>query len=348
MDKLSTFFEYEDRVRARTGFRELEATNPIMARHLTTLGGTASAALLGMNKYVGKRDVYEYMIRDPRDIVPDDNMAMAIGRHFEPLIIKWYSEHIAHLNAGETLTDISRPWSTVQVDAIDDKGDGVEIKTAGSDRKTKWGKREWGKGNTHNPDGSLLKADEQVPSNYYCQVQKQMYIMDNQLSHLCVMFRDTCEFRTYTIKRNDDLIKRIIEAEDDFVFNHLIPRNPPIEEFSVTADVGIINPPALKTKEDGFAIADRDMLKAIVAYKNAKSKEKLYSDTASKLGAHIVSRLTHCNCDVLGLASGRELAHIMGYSRTTLDSKALKKDYPDLYKQYSKTTTTKPILYLKA
>lgn len=348
MDKLSIYLEYEDKVRAKTGFKELEATNPIMARHLTTLGGTASAALLGMNKYVSKRDVYEYMTRDPRDIVPDDNMAMAVGRHFEPLIIEWYSENIAHLNAGETLTDISRPWSTVQVDAVDNEENGVEIKTAGSDRKTKWGVREWGKGNTYNPDGSLLKADEQIPSYYYCQVQKQMYIMDNHLSHLCVMFRDTCEFRTYTIKRNDDLIKRIIEAEDDFVFNHLIPRNPPIEEFSVTADVGILNPPALKVKDNGFAIADRDMFKAIVAYCDAKEKEKMFAETASKLGAHIVSRLTHENCDVLGTASGRELAHITCSKRTSFDSKKFKADHPDLWEQYSKSTTTKPILYLKA
>lgn len=338
-DRFDTYMEWCRKKKASKGWKQLNEHDPIEARHRISLGGTSDAALLGMHPYLTSQDVWEEMTSE--DYTPGDNasIAMRIGIELEAIIIDWYGKNVRPVGPGETLSDITRPWSAAQIDSIEvDSGLGVEIKTTGSNRKNSHGVREWGKGMKDN--------DNTIPRHYYIQVQKQMLLLGTPRQYVACLFRDSAEIRVYMIERDEEMISRIIKAEDEFMFENVIPGVKPVANFDALAERGIYETRKLE-ETGGDAIADKSILKAVAAYRSAKAKEKLYSDLASKLGAHISSRMTHEDASRLILPTGQEIASLRSSVRKTFDSRTFKAQHPDVYEKFIKTTITRPVLYIK-
>lgn len=338
-DRFVTYMEWCGKKKTSEGWQKLLKSHPIEARHRISLGGTSDAALLGMHPYFTSQDVWETMTSEDYTPADEPGIAMKIGIELEAVVAEWYDANISPVRPGETLTDITRPWSAAQIDAIDVKsGFGLEIKTTGSNRKNRYGVREWGKGMQDN--------DNTIPRHYYVQVQKQMLLLGTPAQYVACLFRDSAEIRVYRIERDEGMISRIIRAEDEFMFENVIPGVKPIVNFDELTVKGIYETQGLEAS-DGDALADKPVLKALAAYKDAKKKEKLYGDLASKLGAHISSRITHEGASRLILPSGHELAVLKSSTRKTFDSRTFKAQHPDTYEQFVKTTVTKPVLYVK-
>ena len=78
--------------------------------------------------------------------------------------------------------------------------DGLEVKTAGSDR-------EWGE------DGLTASVGQMViPLHYFLQVQHQMAVMGWSVIDVAVLIGHD-SFRVYTVPRDDEVIERLIGAE---------------------------------------------------------------------------------------------------------------------------------------
>lgn len=175
--------------------------------HLTA---TDSAALMGLSRYKTAYDVY----KDKLGLSPEKpiNTAMQAGIDNEPVARKILSKHDEidyqpmvfesgeHTFAGASLDAISPDWKK-----------GGEIKCVG--------------------EKTFDRAiNDDIDEEYIIQCQKQIYVADLQKWSLFFMLVSgpnlgaTCKIN---IKRDEPFIKKMVKAEKDFWFNHILPQIPP-------------------------------------------------------------------------------------------------------------------------
>lgn len=168
------------------------------------LGSSDVAAVVGLNPYRSKIDVYNVK----RGIVEDNvgNIDAVIhGNYAEPGILSHYEDTTgAALTRGKdigTLSHPDHPWAMATPDAIAEKNGSrwiVEAKEAGWTVAHRWG-----------PAGT-----EEVPDEYLVQCQWQMFVMDIDRCDLHASVDR--QFRTYTIRRNEALIGQLFARALDF------------------------------------------------------------------------------------------------------------------------------------
>jgi putative phage-type endonuclease len=81
--------------------------------------------------------------------------------------------------------------------------------------KTSFSREKWGEPGT-----------DEVPFNYLIQVQHQMAVTGYDEADIAVLISGN-EFRYYTIQRDEDIIRRIVEAENEFWYEHVLSDLPP-------------------------------------------------------------------------------------------------------------------------
>jgi len=175
--------------------------------HLTA---TDTAAIMGLSKWKTAKDVYD----DKMGLSPEKpmNAAMKAGVENEPVARKILSkydeidyqpmvfEHGEHAYAGASMDAISPDWKR-----------GVEIKCVG--------------------EKTFDRAiNDDIDKEYFIQCQKQMYVADLENWSLFFMLVSghnigaTCKIN---VKRDDKFIKKMLTAEKNFWFDHILPKIPP-------------------------------------------------------------------------------------------------------------------------
>lgn len=94
--------------------------------------------------------------------------------------------------------------------------------------------------------------------------------------------------------------------------------------------------------KDGKITVAEDMVNKIIEFNKAK-KEMEYQETLLKEGLLNAMKETGIKNFVI---NGLSATVKEGSTRTTIDSKRLKTECPDIYQAYSKTTEVKPSLVL--
>jgi len=177
--------------------------------HLTA---TDTAKIMGLSKWGTATDVYQ----DKMGLVPEKpmNAAMKAGVENEPVARKLLSLEYGFDFEPAVYESGEYPFMGASLDAITKYGKkGGEIKCVG--QKTY---------------GRAWEGD--IDEEYRIQCQKQMFVSDLQEWILFFMLVDKEEHKdklTYniTIKRDEAFIAKMIKAENDFWFNHIIPQIPP-------------------------------------------------------------------------------------------------------------------------
>lgn len=295
--------------------------------HMTHIGGTADAALLGCSKFKSIEQLYSEMVTGDKKF--HGNMATKIGIALEALVIDEASKKLKAevVERDGHYQDLSRPWSVCQIDSlIKYKGETIplEAKTAG------WPKGEWGEGCTVADDGTICGVDGEIPPYYIVQCQKQMYVWGCNFMFLACIFRATCTLVIYKIDRDDNLIKQIIDTEDDFMFNHVIPQVP-VESLITDADEDIV--------DDSSITADADIIKRLSELEQLNSAYKQLSNEVADRKAILMSIMG--SSSAIKDASGKVLAKISLIKvKPKFNEKSFKKENPTLWKKYLTATTT--------
>jgi len=172
------------------------------------------AAALGLSPFVSPMELWARK----RRLLPEepDKHVFRRGRDYEAVILKWYREDHPGVELeppGPTREHPKEGWIAGTADALasDAEGNrwGVEAKTARSSR-------EWGEPGT-----------SEVPQYYEVQCRLYMAIYDLPRWDLAVDLRDADEPGYYTLRRDAQRERELIEQGRKFWFEHVQAGVPP-------------------------------------------------------------------------------------------------------------------------
>lgn len=185
------------------------------------IGGSDAAAIAGVNPY--KSPVVAYMEKTGQYTPKPAGEAAEWGNILEPVIRKVFAEKI---NAERELSGLpalkvqqrNAIFSHDEFDFMRTNLDGLiyghelgkgilEIKTANQFLTDEW-------------------AGDDVPNQYYIQVQHNIAVMNVQYAYLPVLIGGQ-KFKYYFIERDEEMINYLYDIERNFWINHVKAKTPP-------------------------------------------------------------------------------------------------------------------------
>ena len=281
-----------------------------LAQRRKGVGGSDVAAIMGLSPW---RSVYQTWAEKSGLIEAEDiseKPAIVWGNILEPIVGEHYAQAhpdriVRRLNA--VCQSIERPWAQASLDyEVKDPELGwgiLEIKTAGLRSAAEW--------------------DDGVPLFYQTQVAHYMSVTGRPFADVAVLIGGQ-DYREYRIMRDEDDIRAVEKAVDDFWGMVRTGLEPP---------VGSCDGAALfsRHREPDGDIAELDetpyeVSRYIAAKKSYEAAKELLDTARNQL------------CSLIGDRKGFTCPDgKVTWLRTKsarLDTKALKQDHPDLYEAY--------------
>jgi len=277
------------------------------------IGGSDAAVIMGVSPWTSLMDLW---LEKTGQYVEDiDSESMYWGRVLEAVIAKEFAIRnklkIRRVNA--ILQHPDYPYMIANVDrVIVGRKEGLEIKTGHEFSSQHW--------------------ENGVPAYYYAQVQHYMAVTGFKLWHIAVLIGGN-KYEQFVVHRSEDYINELIAAEAEFwkLVEERTP--PPIDGTKASTElIKRLYPEAEKGKEVELPF---EAFELIQQYERACEEEKriqLIKDEA-------VNKLK----DMLGTAErgsihGRTVIWQNVVSKR-LDTKALQKEYPDIYERFAQEST---------
>ncbi len=278
----------------------------------TGLGGSDAAVVCGLSPYKSKIELWA----DKTGRLPDsaDNEAMRVGRDLEDYVAKRFCEatgkKVRRRNA--IFQHDKYDYITANVDReIVGENAGLECKTTSAFAKSDF-------------------ENGEIPLYYYCQCCHYMNVMGYDRMYLAVLVMGRAFYR-FTIERDEAECSTLLSSEKAFWNEFIVPdiRPEPDGSDSAGRTLKAIFP---DWKENAITIFEQNDTAAELAAVQAEMKQlegkekKLKQQLQLALGG---------NTD--GLTVDWHISY-RPQSRTTVDSKKLKAEYPEIYSECLKTT----------
>lgn len=277
------------------------------------VGGSDVAAIMGLSPYRGAYEVWAEksgLIEAP-DI--SDKPAVIWGNILEPVVGEHYAENhpdreVRRLNA--VCQSIERPWAQASLDyEVKDPelGWGVlEIKTAGQRSEGKW--------------------DDGVPLFYQTQVAHYLSVTGRAFADVAVLIGGQ-DYREYRIMRDEDDIRAVESAVDEFWQRVQTGDEPPIDGSPGEAEALFKR----HQTSDGEVWDCGDMPREVADYIYYKETADAAKERLAKAG-NALKRLIG---DHKGIKCPDYIVTWPRGTRKTFDSKRFMADHPDMYEQYA-------------
>ena len=319
----------------------------------TGIGGSDVAAILGLSKYKTALDIYNDKIATEN---PEDNQSQAayFGSILEDVVAKEFSKRtgmkiqkvnqsiragelgwmIANIDRGVVNTDISGTIRVIEdeqkiaelggrritTDAI------LECKTANQFMADHWGPSQEDEINAGN-----VVTEHKIPIYYETQVQWYLGVTGARVAYVAVLLGGS-DFRIYQVIRDNAVIEALQSRCHDFWFEHVLKNVPP--EVANIEDV-------LKM----FPNDNGDMQEATNEQATDIGELRTLSERMKELKAQeevVKARLITSIGESTGLLiAGEKACTYKHQSRNTFDSTRFKKEQPDQYNKYIKTSETR-------
>lgn len=288
-----------------------------LAFRRTGIGGSDASTIVGLNPY---SSLY-YLYNDKLGLLPpkDDTEAMRQGRDLEQYVAdRWMEASGKRCRRNNFMwRNVEHPFMLADIDReVIGENAGLECKTTSVFNRAE------------------LENGE-IPLTYYVQCQHYMAVMGFDAMYLAVLVLNR-GFYHFRIERDESEISVLIGAEQDFWLKHIVPRIPPEPDGSeATLSAlkqkypeeldGMILPLSGQSCADLAALADLE--DAARAIRQAQGEAK----------ARIMAELGDC---AFGEAAGWTCSW-KSQTRTTIDAKTLKRDFPQAYQACARTTTAR-------
>lgn len=279
------------------------------------IGGSDIAAICGLSPFKSPLSVYFDKVSDAVEVV--DNERMRIGRDLEDYVARRFEEEtgkkvrrnnyiLQHDDYPFLLANIDR--EIVGENAI------LECKTTNSFAKKSW--------------------EDGIPDYYALQVHHYISVMDLDRAYLAVLIGNEC-FRYYTIERDEEIIKNLIAISEDFWKNHVEKQ---------------IEPPPDGSSEYTKRLASRyDAIDNTIDLSSQDNRDKIARlATINDLEKELNQEKEQIKQELMLQMQDNEIAFVGAkkitwkwQQRTNVQGKELKKDFPDIYEKYSKTSSTR-------
>jgi len=275
----------------------------------TGIGGSDSAAVLGLNPHKSPVDVWLDKTGQRNDDL--DNEAMHWGRLLENPIRQHYAATTGRNVAvpADILRSKTVPHILANVDGLTDDGRVLEVKTARTDK-------DWGEAGT-----------DQIPQHYLLQVQHYMMVTGRNIADVAVLIGGQ-DYRVYTVKADAELHNLMHVHYQKFwhqVQQRLMP--DPISYEDVQALYG-------RTSRSVSVEATPEVADALSKLRDRRIIHHSYEEEIKHLQAIIMKHMG--DADTLTIGGRDVLTWRETKPRETLDSKALKEKHPTIYAAFTK------------
>ena len=289
------------------------------------LGGSDAAWVLGRSPY---KSTYSGWA-EKAGLVPEpdlsDNEAIEWGNVLEPVVADRFASLYGFevINLPVMLAHPTYPHMLANVDRFiveDGRITGLlEVKTAGLRQADYW-------------------QGDNVPVHYALQVQHYLAVTGLEYGYLVVLIGGQ-QMKAYRLDRDEAQIEELIEAECDMWERILNCDAPDVDGSDSTLDT-------LKsrwTPEPGTVVElnGADALPLIKALAEAKEAKDGIDSVVKGLQAQLMAML---GSHEVGQVDGTTVVTWKGQTRTSIDTKALKMQQPEVAHLFTKTTTTRTLL----
>jgi len=275
------------------------------------IGGSDSAAVVGLDRYRSAFDVYA----DKLGLRPEipDNEAMRQGRDLEQYVAERFMEatgkKVRRRNA--MLQHPEYPFMIADIDRwVIGENAGLECKTTSVLNRTKFSQGEF-------------------PPNYYVQCVHYMAVTGAERWYLAVLVLNK-SFHVFTIERDEAEINALIEAEKHFWENHVLKQIPPAPDGSeATAEVIKQLFPEARERTEIVLFGYEDKIQQ---YLSLDAQVRELEQERDKIKQELQLALADSE---IGRAQGY-IVEWKNQTRQTLDTQRLKKEQAEIYEKYLK------------
>lgn len=287
-----------------------------LAWRRTGIGGSDAAAVIGLNPFRSRIEVYA----DKMGMMPEkeDTESMRLGRDLEDYVAQRFCEA-----TGKKVRRNNFMWCHDEHRCmIADVDREIIGENAGLECKTT---QAWG--------GKVIMKGE-IPLTYYVQCMHYMAVMGYDRVYLAVLIFGKCFFH-FTIERDEDEIAALVASEAAFWRDHVEAGISPDPDGSQSAEQAVDAIWGNRAQEDELLMFDfsddmRELCDLAAAEKEIKrQKDAIKQRLQAALGEHMIG------------SSDRYVITWRPQERSSIDSRRLYRERPDIYREYLTTSSTR-------
>ena len=284
------------------------------------IGASDMAAVLGLSKYRSAYDIW--LEKTGQYESPEvDSGPMHAGNRFEPGVLDEAESRLGPLDRNIVCPAPDGLPISARLDArLISTHEPVESKTGGLYGPLAVG---WGEEGT-----------DEIPNEHIIQLQVQMLCANANMSHL-VAFLGGRGFCFYRVERNNYLRDIIVERAVEF-WQRVTDKKPPDDS---TPNLEIIE--RIHRVPEKTIDVEPDLL---VDWLKAKDLRKQAEEAEDAAKATLLTAMGDAEAATCGEVGGLTF---LSQSRGSLDTPRLRAEQPDIYKQFSKTSTFRVLRHKK-
>ena len=286
-----------------------------------SIGGSDCGTILGMNNYESPFTLWQKKLwADEYEEDISDKIQVKFGHYNEQFVAKLFEDA-----TGKKVRKHNKMMYHKDYDFISANVDRVvigenallECKTTSEFLKDKW-------------------KDGNVPASYMAQCYHYMAVTGVDVVYIAVLFGNS-EFHYETIERDEEIINDIINAEVEFWNEYIVKgQRPPADDSEVTSKA--LNNFWKNPRPDvvNFDEEKTALFKGILAIKEQQK------ELDKQLKGH--------QNQLKELLGENEFGEVSDYkaswkkqNRESFDTKRFKEEYPELYEQFKKSSTTRTL-----
>lgn len=276
------------------------------------IGGSDVGAILGVNKYKTPFQIYLEKTQEIKE-VQESSEAAYWGTELEDMVAREFAKRTGKKVRRDTKHFASEkyPFMVANIDrrVVGEKAI-LECKTV-----NQFGAKEW--------------EGEEIPASYLVQVQHYIYVTGAEKAYIACLIGGQ-KFIWKEMKRDDELIEMIINAEKDF-WKLVEEKTPPALDGSSAAEKYLKE--RFKDVQEGTKVAlDSEHKEMIEEYLNLKEQIKELEQETKALENSLKLKIGDNEAGYID----NFLVNWKGYSRTSIDFKKLKEEQPEIYDKYLK------------
>lgn len=282
----------------------------------TGIGGSDAAAVCGMNPFSSPMKVFQE--KTSGEITEQDSEAVRQGHDLEDYVAKRFMEAagVKVRRSNYMYRSVEHPFMIADVDRLVVGEDaGLECKTASAYSADKW-------------------KDGEIPLHYVIQCMHYMAVTQKHTWYIAAVILGR-EFIYRKLEWNDEIIERLIEAEENFWKGYVEPGIIPPPDGSVACDA-VLN--------RYFHTARKQSAVALVGF-----DEKLrYREEILQKISKLEEEQKKIEQEVKLFMKDNELASSRSYrvswgsvDTSRFDTKRFRQEQPEIYKKYAKVTSSR-------
>ena len=287
-----------------------------LQRRKTGIGGSDAGAICGLNPYVSPMGVYlDKISTETTDL---DNEAMRQGRDLEEYVARRFIEATGlKVRRSNMMYRNSRyPFMLADVDRfIVGEGAGLECKTASAYNADKW-------------------KDGEIPPHYVIQCYHYMAVTGRKNWYIAVVVLGQ-GFQYRKLSWDEEMIRNLISIEDDFWNSHVLKRVMPDPDGSNACD---------EVLEQYFHHARKGTAVPLIGFDEKLNRRQEIVQLMKKLEQEqkqIEQEIKLYMKDNESAFNERYRITWTNVDTARLDTKRVKEEKPEVYRQFMQTTSSR-------